>query len=134
MITELQTRRLDRLAQRIMALPDHRRREELMNDLAAMTIHEAAAVCGVHPETVRRWVREGKLKGAKIGHEYRIARRELAIFWRKQGGGEIFEDRAADIARGVLELTDHFSEGDDWHEAISLEAITHLAATYLGEE
>ena len=108
-----------------------------MNDLAAMTINEAAEVCGVHPETVRRWVREGKLRGAKIGHEYRVSRREVSLFWRERGGGELFEEqdsKAADIARGVLELTDHFSEEDDWHEAISLEAITYLAAAYLGEK
>ena len=135
MITELQAKRLDYLARRIQSLPDHRI-EELMSNLAALTPNEVAEACGVHPETVRRWLREGQLRGAKIGHEYRISRREVSRFWRERGGGELFEEqdsKAADIARGVIDLTDHYAEGDNWHEAISLEAIVYLAAAYLGE-
>lgn len=32
-----------------------------------ITIREAAEVLGVHPETLRRWDNEGKLKAVRIG-------------------------------------------------------------------
>lgn len=33
-----------------------------------LTVLEVAAAYGVHPETVRRWVREGRMAGRKVGN------------------------------------------------------------------
>ena len=46
-----------------------------------VSIDEAAALCGgVNPETVRGWLRAGKLKGYKIGVLWKIKRADLEAF------------------------------------------------------
>ena len=93
-LTPLQRKRLDRLAERLGELPPHRQRQ-LMDELegkTVFTVEEAANICDVHPETVRRWIRADKLKAAKIGTEYRISRAELEEAWRNMGGGRLFPD------------------------------------------
>lgn len=63
----------------------------------AYTIKEAADVLGVSPQTVRRRLKSGKMKGAKVGHEYRISRADLEEFYQKSGGGRLFpEDGGGD--------------------------------------
>lgn len=61
------------------------------------TIEKAAALLECHPETVRREIREGRLKAARIGRDYRISRHQLEEYWRAQGGGQLFEDEREDV-------------------------------------
>lgn len=42
-----------------------------------MTVEEVATYLKVHPEVVRRWLREKKLPGLKVGKEWRIAKEDL---------------------------------------------------------
>lgn len=44
-----------------------------------VTVEEAAAMIGVHPQTVRRWLRDGQMKGTMISRAagYRIRRQEV---------------------------------------------------------
>jgi len=44
------------------------------------TADEVAAVLNLHVKTVRRYVRNGRLKAKRIGKEYRIARADLEEF------------------------------------------------------
>jgi excisionase family DNA binding protein len=91
--TDLQKKRLDELAKRISALPVDRQEHlvDLMEDAQlAYTPAEAAKLCAVHPETVRRWIRSGDLPALSIGRDWRISKVELARFWRSRGGGELF--------------------------------------------
>lgn len=44
------------------------------------TAEEAADRLKLHPKTVRRYLREGRLKGARVGKQYRITRQELDAF------------------------------------------------------
>jgi excisionase family DNA binding protein len=50
----------------------------LNNDL--LTVEEISTYLRVAPNTVYRWCRGGKLKGIKIGKEWRIPRQQLEIF------------------------------------------------------
>lgn len=54
------------------------------------TLAEAAALLSCHPETLRRAVRDGELRAAKLGRGYRISRLDLEAFWSASGGGELF--------------------------------------------
>ena len=56
----------------------------------AFSIKDSAIVIGVHPDTVRRAIKSGKLKAAKIGKDYRIAKTELERYFKAMGGGELF--------------------------------------------
>ncbi len=42
-----------------------------------MTVPEAARKIGRNPETIRRWIREGKLPAQKIGTQHLIAEEDL---------------------------------------------------------
>lgn len=43
-----------------------------------LTVPEAARRTGKNPETVRRWIREGKLPSTKVGTQHLIAEQDLA--------------------------------------------------------
>jgi excisionase family DNA binding protein len=43
-----------------------------------LTVPEAARRIGRNPETVRRWIREGKLKSTKVGTQHIIEEADLA--------------------------------------------------------
>lgn len=45
-----------------------------------LTTDEAARRLGLHPETVRRFLREGTLRGVKIGRAHRIEENEIAAY------------------------------------------------------
>lgn len=45
-----------------------------------LTVPEAARRAGRNPETVRRWIREGKLPATKVGTQHVLDERDLADF------------------------------------------------------
>lgn len=58
----------------------------------AYTLDELAAELGCHKETLRRHIRDGKLKAAKIGKDWKISRLELEAYWQARGGGKLFPE------------------------------------------
>lgn len=42
-----------------------------------LTVPQAAKRTGKHPETIRRWIREGKLRARKIGTQHVIEEADL---------------------------------------------------------
>lgn len=54
------------------------------------TLAEAARLLSCHPETLRRAIRKGELRAAKLGRGFRISRYDLEAFWTASGGGELF--------------------------------------------
>jgi excisionase family DNA binding protein len=49
-----------------------------------LTPEDTAKALAVKPETIREWLRTGKLKGVKIGRLWRVRESDLEIFL-KQG-------------------------------------------------
>jgi excisionase family DNA binding protein len=45
-----------------------------------LTVEQAAERLSLHPKTVRRFIREGRLKATRIGKAYRILESDLAEF------------------------------------------------------
>lgn len=43
-----------------------------------LTVPEVAKRIGKNPETVRRWIREGKLRSTKVGTQHVVDERDLA--------------------------------------------------------
>ena len=53
-----------------------------------LTVQQVAARLKMNPETVRRWLREGKLRGYLLGGDragYRVAEQDLEAFIRSRG-------------------------------------------------
>lgn len=44
------------------------------------TIDEVAKILGMHHKTIRKFITEGKLKGNKIGKQWRISGHDLSVF------------------------------------------------------
>lgn len=64
---------------------------------AAWGLSEAAAMLGLHPQTLRRAIHAGELKALKLHKHYRVSRTELASWWRERGGGELFAPEAPPV-------------------------------------
>lgn len=74
-----------------------------------VTVLEAARRVGRDPETIRRWIRSGKLAAKKVGLQHMVeeadlpcdARIELPAAWRQTPTGESMPDvvRAVRLAR-----------------------------------
>ncbi|MBB4015765.1 excisionase family DNA binding protein [Chelatococcus caeni] len=72
------------------------------------TVEQAAEELGLHPKTVLRYIREGRLSATKIGKAYRIDRGTLDAF----GGVVRGRSGAADVrATCVVEIADISPEG-----------------------
>ncbi len=63
-----------------------------MTEKTTFTLVEAAELLQCHKETLRREIKAGNLRAAKIGKEYRISRTDLEDYWILRGGGALFED------------------------------------------
>jgi excisionase family DNA binding protein len=58
-------------------------------DKALFRIDEVAALCGVHPDTVRRWAKEGRLATITLPKgRIRVARAALAALLSAEPAGE----------------------------------------------
>jgi molybdopterin-binding protein len=44
---------------------------------SALTVAQAALALGTHPEVIRRWLRQGRLQGTKLGRSWRIPPQSL---------------------------------------------------------
>jgi excisionase family DNA binding protein len=44
------------------------------------TVQELAKILSLHPKTVQRFIREGKIKATKIGREWRVRKEDLRDF------------------------------------------------------
>lgn len=51
-----------------------------------LTPNQVAEILQVHPDTVVRWLRDGTLKGIKVGGLWRIRARDLEALAAKGGG------------------------------------------------
>ena len=45
-----------------------------------LTVEEAAKICNLHPLTIRRHIKQGKLKAIKVGGRIRVKREDLDQF------------------------------------------------------
>lgn len=64
----------------------------MISEKTTYTTQEAAELLGLNPETIRRKLRKGELKGARTGKEYTISKADLEDWYRRNGGGKLFTD------------------------------------------
>jgi excisionase family DNA binding protein len=83
------------------------------------TLEEAAAMIKVHAQTLRRWIRQGKLSAKRFGKQVRIRREDLERAARP-AGPEVDEQGSFDrLALACLaDLWDNEADAvyDDWRE------------------
>ena len=82
-----------------------------------LTVPEAARRVGRDPETVRRWIRAGRLSSVKVGTQHLIDERDLDGLGRRGAGGLQASEVAAPYA-SRLEPRLRVPVGDPWLPAI----------------
>ena len=88
-----------------------------------MTVPEVAKRIGKHPETIRRWIREGKLPATKIGTQHVIDEDDLAnlvepgaetasvpLEWQRTQWGDPMPDIVAVIRQSRAERSSRLAE------------------------
>jgi excisionase family DNA binding protein len=66
-----------------------------MTDEELLTVDEVARRLKLHPETVRRWIRAGKLRAIRLGSDRAGLRIRASEIQRLLGGGDQEVKRAA---------------------------------------
>lgn len=80
------------------------------------TVSQVARILDLHPKTVRRFIREGRIRALKIGREWRIRKEDLREYAHGElaGGSPEFESAIPLLDRirvsAVIELVDANSE------------------------
>ncbi|THB67519.1 MAG: DNA-binding protein [Desulfovibrio sp.] len=70
-----------------------------MVEKTTYTLAQAAELLSCHKETLRRAIKAGTLRAAKIGKEYRISKTDLEDYWAARGGGALFDDSPRPLPR-----------------------------------
>jgi excisionase family DNA binding protein len=88
---------LERIAREHPNLIDHNQCQWTAGDIQPMiddkniySITEAAKLLQCHVETLRRAIRNKRLKAARVGRQYKISKSDLQEYYTLQGGGELF--------------------------------------------
>jgi excisionase family DNA binding protein len=82
-----------------------------------LTVAEAAELLKLHPQTLRRWIHQGKLSARRIGRQFRLPAHELETILRPT---QIDADEMLPMERAALagfgDLWDNKEDAiyDDW--------------------
>jgi len=84
------------------------------------TLEEAARILRLHPQTLRRWIRQGKLPARRFGKQFRLRPEDL-----ERAAQPAFSDESEEPNRfdrlalaGLAELWDNQEDAiyDDWKQ------------------
>lgn len=67
-----------------------------------LTVEAAAEALSLHPKTVLRHIREGRLRASKVGKQYRILRSDLSAF----AGSPVPADAPGARATAIVDIDD----------------------------
>ncbi|MFD1676952.1 helix-turn-helix domain-containing protein [Alicyclobacillus fodiniaquatilis] len=66
-----------------------------------LTVDQLAQMIDMHPRTVRRYIREGKLKAIKVGGEWRIRREDVKMFM--DGNAQVLQQNAIEDVQAYID-------------------------------
>src|SRR5215208_5018139 len=88
------------------------------------TLEEAAGVLKLHTQTLRRWIREGKLPAKRFGKQFRLCREDLDQAAQPDGAKDAEESSHFDqlALTGMADLWDNEEDAiyDDWRTLYSI--------------
>ena len=98
----------------------------LMERKPMYSVEEVADMMGVHSETVRRAIKDGGLKAAKLGRSIRISSIELERWFRECGGGKLWPG-TEDKDESLDEASSRFVSIAAWPPNSVLNSLQHGA-------
>ncbi|GMQ56559.1 helix-turn-helix domain-containing protein [Vallitalea sediminicola] len=75
------------------------------------TVDQVADMLKIHPKTVRKYVREGKLRGTKVGKQWRVTGHDLSLFM--EGEENIVPENFHEVTHDYSVSSDKSSNGND---------------------
>ncbi len=88
------------------------------------TVDQVAELLNLHPKTLQRYIREGKLKATKLGKSYRITGHDLSVFTEGTSfysGNDRNNDRSSDGSNEAI--LDHEKDATFQSESFSSKPI-----------
>lgn len=68
------------------------------------TVEQVADMLSLHPKTVQRYIREGKLRANKIGKSWNITKHDLNVFTKKEDSGEETNSKEKTMVSSVVDI------------------------------
>ena len=81
------------------------------------TVDEISNILGMHQKTIQRYIREGKLRAAKVGKAWRISGHDLSRFMESN---KKFSEDKVDSEKRILVTSVVDIDVDDMDEAMSI--------------
>lgn len=74
-----------------------------------LTVEQVSKTLQLHPYTVLKYIKEGKLRGVKLGRMYRLKKSDVEAFLEKNGLGKSKEEKNEEKeVRGSGLESDHY--------------------------
>ena len=73
------------------------------------TVEQISTLLSMHPKTVQRYIREGKLRATKIGKSWRVAGHDLSVFLEAETGSTPLAAETASqsvVASSVIDIAE----------------------------
>ena len=71
------------------------------------TVEQISSMLDIHPKTIQRYIREGRLRASKIGKSWRVTGHDLSVFVESNGNdvpGANLPERSV-VASSVVDIT-----------------------------
>ena len=68
------------------------------------TVEQVADMLSLHPKTIQRYIREGKLRANKIGKSWNITKHDLNVFTKKEDSGEETNSKEKTMVSSVVDI------------------------------
>ena len=76
-----------------------------------LTVEQISEMLNIHPKTIQRYIREGKLRAVKVGKSWRVNGHDLSVFLESNKGYDKDTKTAHTItASSVIDITVSGSE------------------------
>ncbi|MBN2860177.1 MAG: helix-turn-helix domain-containing protein [Sphaerochaetaceae bacterium] len=90
------------------------------------TVGQVSQMLSIHPKTIQRYIREGKLKAIKIGKSWRIGGHELSCFTEGTGHTETDTPTAAGPVHTRVSVVADIDAGEKERAIHILNSVTAL--------
>ncbi|NCA68277.1 MAG: DNA-binding protein [Clostridia bacterium] len=77
------------------------------------TVEQVSSMLNIHPKTIQRYIREGKLRACKIGKGWHITGHDLSDFTESNSNAKHYEKPNAEralVASSVIDITAYGKE------------------------
>jgi len=76
------------------------------------TVDQVAKLLDMHPKTIRKFIREGKLQASRVGKQYRITGHDLSVFTGSEHNEVIVSGQSGEVKVSTVVDMDNVSSDE----------------------